>query len=117
MLKSGAAETFRRFAQDIFLPYIFGLLQHASRLDLVLDSYKADSLKATARAKRGKGVRQLVADSAPIPGNWQDFLRVDLKLFSFFSKALIESYRQKNKQLVVTNGDQILVCHSKKTSI
>jgi len=69
MLKPGAAETFRQYAQDVFLPYIFGQLQHASRLYLVWDSYKADSLKATARAKRGKGVRQHVADSAPIPGN------------------------------------------------
>ena len=38
----------------------------------------ADSLKATTKAKRGKGIHQRVAESAPIPGNWQDFLRVDL---------------------------------------
>jgi len=49
--------------------------------------------------------------SAPIPGNWQDFLQVDLnkiELFSFLSKALIKLYRPENKQLVVTNEDQIL---------
>ena len=40
------------------------------------DSYKADPLKATARAKHGKTVRWHVAGSTPIPGNWQDFLRV-----------------------------------------
>ena len=51
-----------------------------------------------------------VAGSAPIPGNWQDFLRVDLnkkELFCFLSKALVELFRL-DKQLVVTNADQIL---------
>ena len=50
MLKPCAAETFKQYAQDVILPYIFGQLQHASQLDLVWDSYKADSLKATAWA-------------------------------------------------------------------
>ena len=36
------------------------------------------SLKATARAKHGKGMCRLVFDSAPIPKLWQNFLRVDL---------------------------------------
>ena len=70
-----------------------------------------DSLKATARAKRGKGVRQRVANSAPIPRNWQNFLRVDLnkkELFSFLSKALIEVCKHDGKELVVTDGDQVL---------
>ena len=95
MLKPGAAETFEQYAHQVFLPYILGQLQHASRLDLVWDSYVADSLKATIRVKRGKGVRQRVAESAPIPVNWQVFLRVDLnkkELFSFLSKALVDSF-------------------------
>ena len=110
MLKPGGAETFKQYADQVFFPYILGQLQHASQLDLVWDCYKAHSLKATARAKYGKGVRWHVAGSAPIPGNWQDFLRVDLnkkELFCFLLKALVESFRL-DKQLVVTNGDQIL---------
>ena len=70
-----------------------------------------DTLKATARAKRGKGVRRRVVDSAPIPGNWQNFLRVDLnkkELFCFLSKALVESFKQDKKELVVTDGEQVL---------
>ena len=51
MLKPGAAETFEQYAHQVFLPYILGQLQHASRLDLVWDSYVADSLKATTREK------------------------------------------------------------------
>ena len=110
MLKPGGAETFKQYADQVFLPYILGQLQHASQLDLVWDSYKADSLKATARAKHGKGVRWHVTGSAPIPGNWQDFLCVDLnkkELFCYHSKALVESFRL-DKQLVVTNEHQIL---------
>ena len=44
-----------------------------------------------------------VIASAPIPGNWHNFLCVNLnkqELFSFLSKALI--------QLVVTDGEQVL---------
>ena len=82
-----------------------------SRLDLVWDSYVVDSLKATARVKRGKGVCRHVVDSAPIPANWQNFLRVDLnkkELFSFLSKALVHSFKQDKKELVVTDGDQVV---------
>ena len=78
---------------------------------MVWDSYVADSLRATVRAKCGKGVRLRATDSAPIPGNWQNFLRVDLnkkELFVFLSKALFKSFCQDNKEVVVTEGDQIL---------
>ena len=80
-------------------------------LDLVWDRYVIDSLKATARAKRGKGVCRRVVESAPIPKNWQDFLRVDInktELFSFLSKELIHSFDTENKEPVVTDGDRVL---------
>ena len=69
------------------------------------------SLKATARAKRGKGVRRRVTESAPIPGNWQNFLRVDLnkkELFGFLSKSLIQSFIETSKELVLTDGEDVL---------
>ena len=111
MLKPGAAKTFEEYARQVFLPYISGQLRHVTRLDLVWDSYVVDSLKATAREKRGKGVRRRVVGSAPIPGNWRNFLRVDLnkqELFSFLSKALIQSFDEDNKELVVTDGELVL---------
>lgn len=111
MLKPGAAKTFRDYADMVFLPYISGQLRHVTRLDLVWDSYVVDSLKATARAKRGKGVRRRVVESAPIPGNWQNFLRVDLnkkELFCFLSKSVVESIVEDSKELVVTDGEQVL---------
>ena len=47
MLKPGSSETFLEYAHKIFIPYISGQLQHVSRLDLVCDSYVANTLKAT----------------------------------------------------------------------
>ena len=113
MLKPGATKTFQEYANQVFIPYICGQFQYVSRLDLVWDSYRGDSLKATARAKRGKGVRRRVIESAPIPGNWQNFLRVDLnkkELFTFLSKSLIQSFieLEATKELVVTDGEQVL---------
>ena len=58
------------------------------------DSYITDSLKSTARSKRG-----------------QSFLRTDLnkkELFSFHSKALVESFTHNSKELVVTDGEEDL---------
>ena len=54
MLKPAAAKKIAEYVYEIFIPY---------------------SLKGTARAKRGKGVRRRVV--ACIPGNWHDFLHVD----------------------------------------
>ena len=110
MLKPGSSETFEEYAHKIFIPYISGQLQHVSRLDLVWDSYVANTLKATAREKRGKGIRQRVVASARIPRNWNNFLHVDLnkeELFSFLSKTLVESVKHQ-KELVVTDGMQVL---------
>lgn len=109
MPKLGAAGTFEEYAHQIFEQF-----RHVSRLDLVWDNYVVDTLKATAREKRGKGVHRRVINSAPIPGNWQNFLRVDLnkkELFSFLSKELVESFKQNNqneKELVVIDGEQVL---------
>jgi len=80
-------------------------------LDLVWDRYLPDSLKGTARAKRGKGVRRRVVGGASIPGNWASFLRVDdnkTELFSFLSGALLDSFQLAEKQLVITNRDAVL---------
>jgi len=68
-------------------------------------------LKASTREKRGKGVRRRVVKSAAIPGNWQSFLRVHsnkVELFSFLSKMLVQSYQEEGKELVVTDGQDIL---------
>ena len=70
MFKPGAARTFQEYAHQAFIPYILQQFQHVLHVDLVWDSYLVDSLIATARAKRGKGVCRCVVSSAPIPSNW-----------------------------------------------
>ena len=111
MLKPGTSKTFHEYAQYVFIPYVKTQLQHVKRLDLIWDRYVTDSLKGTARAKRGKGVRRRVTGSAPIPGNWQNFLRVDenkTELFDFLSGQLISSLKDDDKEIIITDGDQVL---------
>jgi hypothetical protein len=98
-------DTTRRFDEYvIFKPYISSQLQHARRLDLVWDSYVTDSLKSTARAKRGMGVRSRVVGSAMTPAKRQTFVRVDSNnLFQFLSMVLVESIVEHGKELVVVN--------------
>ena len=123
MLKPTAAKNFAEYASDIFIPYITLQLQNASRLDLVWDRYIEDSLKSTARVKRGKGVCRRVVAGGVIPGNWQNFLRVDknkTELFSFLSTALLKAFNHEGKQLVITDGESILSkppLHAKKRLI
>ena len=110
ILKPTAAKTFAEYASEIFIPYIFSQLRGALRLDLVWDRYFEDSLKSTARAKRGKGIRRRVVAEGAIPGNWRDFLCVDknkMELFSFLSKALHDAFIPEEKQLVITHGESI----------
>ena len=85
--------------------------QAVSRLDLVWDSYNADSLQGIAREKRGAGVRRRVTGAAVIPGNWQNFLRVDsnkIELFSFLPEALLQWFYKEDRQLVITDGKSVL---------
>jgi len=67
MLKLATAKSFNEYAHEIFTPYILSKFQQTTRLDLVWDRYLPDSLKGTARAKRGKGVRRRVVGGASIP--------------------------------------------------
>ena len=82
-----------------------------SRVDLVWDTYKDNSLKGTARAKRGKGVRRRVVGKAAIPGNWQNVLRVDsnkTELFGFLSNVLLQVFCEEDKEVVLTDGKGVL---------
>ena len=86
-------------------------LRTVLRLDLVWDTYLADSLKGSTRAKREQGLKRRVLAIAAIPANWQNFLRVDsneTELFRFLSAALMERFNQEDKQLVITIGEAVL---------
>ena len=86
MLKPRTAKTFLEYGDQVFYPFIESKLRDVSRVDVVFDQYLPDSLKETARQKRGKGVRRRVSEEMKIPSNWQAFLRIDenkTELFHF----------------------------------
>ena len=109
MLKPKTVNTFNEYALQVVIPYIKTQLQNVERLHLVWDMYICDSLKATTKAKRGKGVRRRVGGSAHIPRNWQDFLRVDQNkdgIFPFLSRV-ISSLASQEKEIYVTVGGDV----------
>jgi len=46
-------------------------------VDIVWDQYLENSLKSETRKRRGKGIRRRVEGNTSLPGNWQQFLRLD----------------------------------------
>ena len=111
MLKPTSVKNFDEYASQIFVPYILSQFQVASQVDLVWDRYVENTLKCTARAKRGRGVHRRVVSGTLILGNWYDFLQEDCnkaELFQFLSHVLIDSFDLKVKQLVITVGESIL---------
>lgn len=109
MLRPGTTKTFQEYATDVFVPYITSQLLHVKRLDIIWDVYLSDSLKANTRSKRGTGVRKRVEPANKIPGNWQEFLRVNenkTELFTFLST--MASRIVTNKQIITTHNTNVL---------
>ena len=80
-------------------------------MDLVWDRYFPNSLKGTTRAKRDKGIRRRVMGSVTLPGNWQNFLKVDankVELFIFLSQQFGDTFIESGKELVATLGEKVL---------
>ena len=95
MLKPIGVKTFQEYAPLVFLPYVKSLLRSVTRMDIIWDVYLAGSLKSIAREKRGKGVRRRVAAPNTIPGNWQEFLKLEDKkteLFNFLAHQVSCQY-------------------------
>jgi len=59
-LPSTTVSTFDSYAENVFLPFILNRLQSRKRVDIVWDTYKANSIKNSTREKRGKGQRRKV---------------------------------------------------------
>jgi len=66
--------TFQQYADEVFIPYLKKQLQSSRRLDVVWDTYIADSLKESTRENSGKGVRMKVPGETKLPRNWMDFI-------------------------------------------
>ena len=111
MLHPGTARTFQDYADTVFGSYILSQLQSANRVDIVWDVYMEDSLKATTREKRGKGVRRRVASTTVLPSKWKDFLRLDenkTELFRFLSHQAIKIPVVDGKSVYATDGTNVL---------
>lgn len=109
MLNPGCSRNFEEYIKTIFLPYIHSVLSKVQRLDIVFDRYIPNSLKSTAREKRGSGTRTRVVATTKIPRNWQEFLRVDdnkTELFHFLAEAASKIIH-RGKQ-IVTYDDHVL---------
>ena len=91
MLPPKTALTFEEYFDAVFAPYVMKQLESVIRVDLVLDVYVSDSLKRSAREKRGSGQRGKVFPSTRIPSDWKGFLRVDQnkdELFKFLANKV-----------------------------
>ena len=82
----------------------------ACNQNLVWDECILNSLKASARQKRGTGARRRVLPFAMVLRNWQEFLRLDNKkkeLFLFVSEQVVRT-AIKGKQIIVIRGEEVL---------
>lgn len=105
MLTPGTARTFGSYSEDVFLPFIARSLQAVSRLDVVWDIYKPDSLKSSTRESRGFGKRKRVTPVTAIPQNWSSFLRVDAnktELFNYLAQCVMTV--ETEKSIITTQG-------------
>ena len=75
---------FNQYADQVFLPHIHAQLQTPSRIDIVWDDYRPESLKESTLQKRGPGIRRKVVEGKKIPAKWMDFLRDAAKKAELF---------------------------------
>ena len=105
-----AKNNFDVYASQIIIQFLTTKLHDATRLDLVWDTYKDDSLKTSARSKRGKGLRRRVVAAAAIQGKWHSFVRADknnMELFAFLTQVALKWFDEKYKQLFITDGEGV----------
>ncbi|KAK4301548.1 hypothetical protein Pmani_026326 [Petrolisthes manimaculis] len=107
IMKPVELKTFQEYATIVFLPYIKAQLANVKWLDIIWDVYHLDSLKSTTRVKLGKCVRRRVAATHSIPGNWQEFLRVDDNNTEFLAHQVMDNVPIE-KEVYSTCGDHVL---------
>lgn len=106
---TNTVKTFQEYADLVFIPYVKGQLQHVQRLDIIWDEYVPNSLKATTRGKRGRGIRRRVQSLTTVSKNWKEFLRVDAnkkELFGFLAEQIPLVDFGDGKQVIATKGEE-----------
>ena len=109
-MNPGMAATFKDYADFVFKPYILKQFEVVQRVDVVWDVYLEDSLKSTARERRGAGGRRRVTSSSRRPKNWKSFLQVSAnktELFLFLAKEL-QAFEIEGKEVHTTYGEFVL---------
>jgi len=110
MLKPVNVKTFEEYVGSVFMPYIYSQMSKVHRLDVVWDCYQQASVKGLMRVKRGCAARQQVHSSAPVPRNWQEFLRNDenkTALFCYLADQMCIKPIPNGKVLVSTCGEMV----------
>ena len=110
-LKPAKQSTFAEYARTVFVPKVIKELETVERVDIVFDTYRKESLKATTRQKRGIGIRRKVEEQSQVPTNWHSFLRIDrnkTELFRVLSEKIITSI-ETNKIVVTAFEDKALI--------
>ncbi|CAG2223289.1 unnamed protein product [Mytilus edulis] len=111
ILKPRFCKTFEDYSKQVFLPHINNYLKSCSRIDVIWDEYRQDSLKASTRGKRGKGIRRRVQADSTIPGNWESFLRIDdnkTELFAYLAEQLLTLTPSVQTTVVSTKGSEVI---------
>ena len=110
MLRPVNCSMYKEYLTKVFLPFIsqqFGNV--CQRLDIVWDAYIKNSLKSTARSKRGLGIRRIILPDSKIPSNWHSFLRVDQNKEELFRFLATEASSLECRGLVISTRDQLAV--------
>ena len=118
MLKPVGCRIFKDYIEKIYHPYIKLELNKVERLDVVWDRYFPNSLKQSAREKRGihgTTQKQRVLDTTPISSNWEGFLQIEVNkdnVFHFISKSM-ENFDTEGKVLVSTYDERVITAGQK----
>ena len=110
-LSTTSISTFNDYAGRVFIPHIMKKMESSKRVDVVWDTYIADSIKESVRERRGKGIRRKVIGKNKVPSNWPDFLRDSTnkqELFNFLSNKVALTECPDGKQIFITSGTAVI---------
>ena len=98
--------TFEEYSQEMILPYITSQLETVSRVDCLGQvSYKQPET-INHRTHSGTTQRQRVFEGAPIPANWEAFLRSNANRDERFTICPIACMRNGRNVIISTKDER-----------
>ena len=118
MIKPKKNQTFGDYWSEMLIPQLQKYTKEydAQRIDVMFDTYKQESLKSSARKKRGKGIQRKVQVNSIAPTNWWAFLRIDenkTELCRFLSQHSLSLIEGNSTMLYAYDK----VCQPNKTTV